>query len=81
MRLLVRSALFVTAHLAFVGTVSAQSLTYEDEGPATLTVCNHGTRSVSVALGSIDVNPDQPRPHGNGMGESQGRRVQRRLCL
>ena len=54
------SALFVTAQLAFAGPLSAQTLTYDDEGPARLTVCNHGDRSVSIALGSIDVNPDAP---------------------
>ncbi len=57
---LVRSALFVTANLAVVGALAAQSLTYEDEGPATLTVCNHGNRTVSIALGTIDLNPNQP---------------------
>lgn len=58
---LVRSALLVAAHLvSFGGSLSAQSLTYEDEGPATLTVCNHGNRVVSVALGTIDLNPDKP---------------------
>ena len=29
----------------------------DDEGPAKLTLCNHGDRSVSVALGTIDVDP------------------------
>jgi hypothetical protein len=59
------SAIFVPAQLAFAGMLAAQAEpyrtpTYEDEGPARLTVCNHGDRSVSVALGSIDVNPDDP---------------------
>lgn len=57
---LVRSALFVTAHLAFAGTLSAQTLTGDDEGPARLTVCNNGNRSVSMTLAAIDVNPDEP---------------------
>ena len=29
----------------------------DDEGPAKLTLCNHGDRTVSVALGTIDVDP------------------------
>ena len=36
-----------------VPTASAQE---EDQGPASLTVCNHGTRAVSVAFGANDMD-------------------------
>jgi hypothetical protein len=60
---LVPSTILVAGQLALAGALPAQAEpfrtpTYEDEGPASLTLCNHGDRSVSVALGSIDVNDD-----------------------
>ena len=50
-------ALLLIACLCAVSTASAQE---EDEGPATLTICNNGNRAVNVALGAHDFDPIAP---------------------
>ena len=50
-------ALLLVACLSVVSTASAQE---EDQGPASLTVCNKGTRAVNVALGAHDFDPIAP---------------------
>jgi len=46
--------------LSVLRTASAQE---EDQGPATLTVCNKGTRAVNVAIGSHDLDMVAPTLH------------------
>jgi hypothetical protein len=49
--------LVVCLSVSIVRTASAQE---EDQGPATLTICNKGTRAVNVALGAHDFDPIAP---------------------
>lgn len=61
----VSAALVLAAQVVLGITLQAQvepyrTPTYEDEGPARLTVCNHGNRSVSIAVGLVDMDPDRP---------------------
>ena len=53
----------------------------DDQGPAKLTLCNHGDRSVSVALGTIDVDALSAQPDDLGMDEREGRDVRRHLLI
>ena len=50
--------LTVVLSLALVPAALAQD---EDEGPASLTVCNHGTRALAVAYGTNDLNLAAPK--------------------
>jgi len=52
-------ALLLTACLS-LSVVRSASAQEEDQGPATLTVCNKGNRAVNVALGAHDFNPIAP---------------------
>lgn len=61
----VSAALVLAAQVVLGTALHAQSEpyrtpTYEDQGPARLTVCNRGDRNLTVALGVVDLDPDAP---------------------
>ena len=65
---------------ALAGQDPWRTLHEYDQGPAKLTLCNHGDRAVSVALGTIDVDPSA-QPDNFGMDEREGRDMQRHLRI